>query len=211
MLLKDRPRSESRQNVDFYVRPAFRVLVLPIKGFTAYYTAFNSSFRVSSETDSMGSPIIYKAKLTWFFVVNFTSAVLEVNTRNMYSFQNLEIWWQSSFVYFQLGFRKIAKASIDEPPLMHWTHLFLISSYDFISCSTKASSLSFSVSISCWSMSIVQWHLFSEKLTETWELFLNIKMPYFEYIQTSRKTVKELSSVCWFLQESELSKTTTCG
>ena len=135
------------------MRPAFRVLVLPIKGFTAYYTAFNSSFRVSSETDSMGSPIIYKAKLTWFFVVNFTSAVLEVNTRNMYSFQNLEIWWQSSFVYFQLGFRKIAKASIDEPPLMHWTHLFLISSYDFISCSTKASSLSFSVSISCWSMS----------------------------------------------------------
>ena len=44
------------QNVDFYVGPAFRVLVLPIKGFTAYYTAFNSSFRVSLETDSMGSP-----------------------------------------------------------------------------------------------------------------------------------------------------------
>ena len=36
---------------------------------------------------------------------------------------------------------------------MHWTHLFLISSYDFISCSTKASSLSFSVSISCSAMS----------------------------------------------------------
>ena len=69
--------------------------------------------------------------------------MLEVNTRNIYSFQHLEIWWQSSFVYFQLGFRKIAKASIDEPPLMHWTHLFLISSYDFISCSTKASSFNF--------------------------------------------------------------------
>ena len=79
--------------------------------------------------------------------------MLEVNTRNIYSFQNLEIWWQSSFIYFQLGFRKIAKAGIDEPPLMHWTHLFLISSYDFISCSTKASSLSFSVSISCSAMS----------------------------------------------------------
>ena len=43
ILSKDWP-SESRQNVDFYVRPAFIVLVLPIKGFTAYYTAFNSSF-----------------------------------------------------------------------------------------------------------------------------------------------------------------------
>ena len=56
-LSKDRPSSESRQNVDFYVRPAFRVLVLPIKGFTAYYTAFNSSFSVSFETAFMDSPL----------------------------------------------------------------------------------------------------------------------------------------------------------
>ena len=57
MLLKDRSTSESRQNVDFYVRPAFRVPVLPIKGFTAYYTAFNSSFSVSLETAFMDSPV----------------------------------------------------------------------------------------------------------------------------------------------------------
>ena len=43
--------------MDFYVRPAFRVLVLPIKGFTAYYTAFNSSFSVSLETAFMDSPL----------------------------------------------------------------------------------------------------------------------------------------------------------
>ena len=57
MLSKDWPSYESRQNVDFYVRPAFRVLVLPIKGFTAYYTAFNSSFSVSLETAFMDSPL----------------------------------------------------------------------------------------------------------------------------------------------------------
>ena len=57
MLSKDWPLYESRQNVDFYVRPAFRVLVLPIKGFTAYYTAFNSSFSVSLETAFMDSPL----------------------------------------------------------------------------------------------------------------------------------------------------------
>ena len=76
----------SPQNVDFYVGPAFRVLVLPIKGFTVYYTAFNSSFRVSSETDSMGSP--KKAKLDFLWL---TLPVLENYTRNVYSVQDLEI------------------------------------------------------------------------------------------------------------------------
>ena len=40
---------ENPQIVDFYARPAFRVLVLAIKGFTAYYIAFNSSFSVRAQ------------------------------------------------------------------------------------------------------------------------------------------------------------------